>query len=117
MKLITIINKSNNKIIGNKIAHANNFVTRFFGLMGKKALNEEEGLLITPCNSIHMMFMKFPLDIIFLDKQFKIVYVIESLKPWRVSPVIFKAQSVIELPEGTISRSESKVDDTLEIEQ
>jgi uncharacterized membrane protein (UPF0127 family) len=115
MKLVTITNKRNNKLIGNKIGSADNFVSRFFGLMRKKNLNEQEGLLINPCNSIHMMFMKFPLDIIFLDKQSKIVHLIEGLKPWRVSPVILKSQSVIELPEGTISKSESRLDDVLEI--
>jgi uncharacterized membrane protein (UPF0127 family) len=115
MNKLTIKNKTSGKIIGSKIGRADNFFTRFFGLMGRKKLESQEGLFLTPCNSIHMLFMKFPIDVIFIDKDNKIVYTIENLKPWRVSPVIFKSQSVIELPVGTVAASESKITDILEI--
>jgi uncharacterized membrane protein (UPF0127 family) len=116
VKTLNIKNKTSNKVIGKQISVADNMVTRFFGLMGKKKLESQEGLFLTPCNSIHMMFMKFPIDVIFLDKNNKIVYTVENLKPWRVSPVIFKAQSALELPVGTITATESKIEDVLEIQ-
>ncbi|MFN4149589.1 MAG: DUF192 domain-containing protein [Candidatus Sericytochromatia bacterium] len=114
MKIITIRNKENNTLISDNIGLANTMLTRFIGLMNKKTLEDNEGILLTPCNSIHMMFMKFPLDIVFLDRKNKVIKIIENLKPWRVSPVIFMAQSVLELPSGTISKTGLKINDTLD---
>lgn len=116
MKYLKITNKSNQKVIGDNIGNANNMYRRFVGLMGKESLNENEGLLLTPCNSIHMMFMKISLDVIFLDKKNKVLFLLEDFKPWKVSKVIFKAQSVLELPVGTIAKNQIKIDDILEIE-
>jgi len=115
MKIISIKNKTSNKEIGSKIIHADNMVLRFFGLMGKKKLDNGEGLLLTPCNSIHMMFMRFAIDVIFIDKDNKIIHTIENLKPWRMTKVCFKSQSTLELPLGTIADSGSKPEDILEI--
>lgn len=94
---------------------ANSFWKRFMGLMGKDNLPQGNGLVIVPCNSIHMFFMKFPLDIVFIDKNNIVVYVIENIKPWRASKIIRKAHSVIELPVGTIKSSQTYVGDQLEI--
>lgn len=116
MKSITITNTDNNKVVGNQIYLANTMLSRFIGLMSKKELKEEEGLLLTPCNSVHMMFMKFPLDIVFLNRKNQVIFMIENLKPWRISPVILRAQSVLELPIGTIAKAELKRDHTLKID-
>lgn len=117
MKFITIINTRNNKELGNKIGLADNPWYRFTGLMGKKAITADEGLLLTPCNSIHMFFMKFSIDVVFIDRNKKIIRIVENLKPWRLSPVVFMTQSVLELPAGTISKTESQVGDILEIKK
>jgi uncharacterized membrane protein (UPF0127 family) len=55
------------------------------------------------CNSIHTAFMKFPIDVLFVDKDLKVVSVYENLKPWRITRLHFRASSVIELPAGTIA--------------
>ncbi|MBC7475181.1 MAG: DUF192 domain-containing protein [Candidatus Sericytochromatia bacterium] len=117
MKYLKITNKTNQKILGHNIGNANNTLSRLVGLIGKKKLNDGEGLLLTPCNSIHMMFMKISLDVIFLDRKNKVIHLIKNIQPWKVSKIIFKAQSVLELPVGTISRAELKIDDFLEIEK
>jgi len=114
MKL-KIINTRNNKIIGTNIILGNNIFLRFIGLIGKKELKDGEGLLLIPCNSIHMMFMKIPLDIIFLDKEDKIIHIIENIKPWRISPIIFKAKSVLELPINSVKNFDLQINDKLDI--
>lgn len=114
MKIITIRNKETNALIADNIGLANTMITRFVGLMNKKKLEDNEGILLTPCSSIHMMFMKFPLDIVFLDKKNKVIKIIENIKPWKISPVVFMAQSVLELPSGTVSKIGLKINDILD---
>lgn len=85
-----------------KIKHANSFWTRFKGLLLYKKPFIEEGLLITPCNSIHMFFMRFPIDVAFLDQSNNVVKLVSNIKPWRVVPPVRGAHSALELPSGTI---------------
>lgn len=94
----------NNQMIGNNIDIADNFFTRLNGLMFKKELKENDGLIINPCNSIHMFFMNFPLDIVFVNNNNEIVEILEDIKPWRISKIYFNADFVIELPTGTIKK-------------
>jgi len=113
--ILTIKNTKNNFILGNKIYLANNSITRLSGLMGKESFGEIDGMLIKPCNSIHTFFMKFPIDVIFISKDNKIIRVVENLKEWKISPIVFKAHSTLELPIKTIEKTNSEVGDILEI--
>lgn len=81
---------------------ANTFSTRLIGLMFRKTPLNKEGLWITPCNSIHMFFMNFPIDAVFLDKKERIVKLVPDLKPWKFVKPVAQAHSVVELPAGTI---------------
>ena len=92
------------KIVIKDCKIADSFWKRFVGLMGKKGLGIEEGLYLDKCSSVHMFFMRFPLDIIFLDKNSSVVKVYEGLKPWRVTKIVNKAKSVVELPKNTIQQ-------------
>ena len=76
--------------------------SRFMGLMGRPSLAQGAGLWIEPCNSIHMFFMRFAIDVLFLDRQRRVKKVMLNLKPWRISPIVFGARSVVELPAGTL---------------
>lgn len=82
---------------------ANTFAKRFLGLMFKHSLHNR-GIMLSPCNSVHMFFMRFPIDIIFVDREGNIVLSIRELKPWRVSPIVKKSYYVIEMPCGSIDR-------------
>lgn len=82
---------------------ADNFFSRFLGLMGKAALPEKHGLLLSPCNSIHMMFMRFPIDAIYINSDFHIIKVTENLKPWIGFSMCPRAWGVIEFPAGTVA--------------
>jgi uncharacterized protein len=81
---------------------ADTFSTRLKGLMFRKNPLNKQGLWIVPCNSIHMCFMHFPIDAVFLDHQNKILKLVKSLKPWQIVPSVKQAHSVLELPSGSI---------------
>ncbi len=92
---------------------ADNFFSRFIGLMGKKSLSEGMGLMIMPCNSIHCFFMRFPIDAMFLDENNRVLRMYSELKPWRVTGIVRNARKVIELPAGTLVRSDVRVGDVI----
>jgi uncharacterized protein len=77
--------------------------TRFRGIMGWKSLRRGEGLLLRPTNSIHTMFVRFPIDAVFLDKEMKVVSIAHEVKPWRFAGAR-KAKSVLELSAGECRR-------------
>ncbi|WML59142.1 DUF192 domain-containing protein [Neobacillus sp. PS2-9] len=83
---------------------ADSFFKRLKGLMFRKEVLMDEGLWIIPCNSIHMCFMNFEIDAIFLSKEGQIVKMIEKLKPWQIVKPINHAYSVVELPAGDVSK-------------
>ena len=76
--------------------------SRFVGLMGRGSLPAGHGLWIEPCNSIHMFFMRFAIDVLFLDREGRVKRVLLRLKPWRVSPIVFGARTTVELAAGTL---------------
>jgi uncharacterized membrane protein (UPF0127 family) len=100
------MNLSNDPItnIPFSIKKADTFSTRLKGLMFRKQPLYKEGLWIIPCNSIHMCFMFFPIDAVFLDKQMRVVHLVHNLQPWRLVTPVSGAYSVIELPAGMIRK-------------
>ena len=104
MKIVSVVNETTQTTVANHVGLANNHLLRLKGLMFKKELPEGHGLWITPCNSVHMFWMRFAIDAVFIAKDGTIVHLQENLKPWHLSPVIFKAHSVLEVPSGTIAR-------------
>src|SRR5215208_7766279 len=72
---------------------------RMKGLLGRKSLDAGEGLLIRPTSSLHMFFMRFPIDAVFLDRELEVRKVVPDLKPWRVA-FARGAKSVVELSAG-----------------
>ncbi len=108
-------NITKNNIVASKIIIADKFLTRMRGLMGRRELEENEGLLLAPCNAVHMMFMRFPIDVIFLDKDFVVVKIMDKLKPWRVSPVVRDAYQVIELKAGNAIEKGINIGDKLSV--
>src|SRR5438876_6259023 len=83
---------------------ADNPWTRMRGLLGRKDLAPGRGLLIDPCSSVHMFFMRFPIDVVYLNKEDEVVRIATDLKPWRLSFGGKGAKRTIELPSGTLNR-------------
>ena len=92
-----------------KIERANTFYKRFMGLMGRSDLDSGNALLIAPCNSIHMMFMRFAIDAVFIDKAFRIQKIVRNLKPWLGFASCLGAWAVVELKAGEATRLKLEV--------
>src|SRR4051812_24948280 len=88
---------------------------RMKGLLGRRALDEREGLLIRPTSSIHMFFMRFPIDAVFLDRELAVRKVVPELKPWRIA-FARGAKSVVELAAGEAGRRGIATGDRLSVE-
>ena len=95
-----VFNRTKNAAVASKALKADTFVTRLFGLIPRKVLEPEEGLWLDPCGMIHTCFMRFPIDAVFLDAELKVVKVCAALRPWRFSPWVYEAKSVLELAPG-----------------
>jgi uncharacterized membrane protein (UPF0127 family) len=103
-----------NSAIATKVETADAPGTRTKGLLGREFMAEDDGLWIVPCPMIHTFFMKFSIDVLFLDADLKVRRVIENLRPWRVSPWVWAARSVLELKGGVLKGS-VRVGDRLEM--
>ena len=97
-----LLDPRSGRVLAERLERASTYWARFVGLMGRRALPAGEGLWIEPCSSIHMFFMRFPIDAVFLDRERRVKRVLLGLRPWRVSPIVLGARSVVELPAGTL---------------
>ena len=103
--MITVKIKNTGELVATNVKLAANPYTRVMGLMFKANMNGMGGLIIDPCNSIHTMFMRFPIDVLFVSHDNKVIKVKRSLAPWRMTWLYFKARKTIELPSGTLPLS------------
>ena len=105
----------NNRVILENIIIARDFFTRFRGLMLKKNLSGSEGMLLTPCNGIHTLFMRFPIDVVFLDSEYTVIKIIPDMKPNRFSPFVKGASHVLEIAANSSETHDIKEGDRLSI--
>lgn len=92
---------------------AKTFKERFWGLMFRKRMGSNEGLMLLGCNAIHTCFMRFAIDVIFMDINHRVIAIKEKIRPWHQSGFIRKAYIVLELPEGTVVRKNISIGDIL----
>lgn len=107
-------NRTRNVSLSERTRVADTLPTRLVGLLSSPGLAEGEGLWITPCNSIHTWFMRFTIDALFLDREDRVLRAVPRMKPWRLTRVVAGSRGVLELPEGTIERTGTRVGDVLE---
>ena len=91
------------RVLASRLLVPRSFVGRGLGLMFRRALEPDTGMWIRPCRGIHMFFMRFAVDAIFLDRRQRVVRVCPALRPWRAVPFVAGANSVVELPAGTLA--------------
>ncbi len=108
------LKNSQGHLIAENIKLADSFFSRLIGLMFKEPLSEFDSLLIKKCNSIHTFFMKYPIDVIFMNKNFKVIRIYRNIKPWRMTRIVFGATQVIEFEAGKLL-SEIAVGEELEL--
>ncbi len=110
--IYTVANETRNTTIGRDVLLANSSEERRTGLLKQDSLAQGTGLWINPCEGIHTFFMRFAIDVIFLDKQNRVRKIRPALRPWRLSACI-TAKSVLELPAGTAQQTGTEVGDQL----
>jgi len=86
-----------------------------FGLLGKRGLNAGRGLWIKPSSGVHTMGMRFPIDVIGLDKRLRVLRVWREMPPYRLTSLNFRLHSVLELPAGRAAECRTEVGDQLSI--
>jgi hypothetical protein len=108
------INRRTNGIICSDLHVAKNILSRMKGLLGRSSLPTGEGLWIIPCKGIHTFCMKFPIDVIFLDRDNTVVALLHDFPPNRISRIYAKVASVIELTAGTVSQASIETGDMMD---
>ena len=97
-----IKNETRDSVLADRGFEARGFWPRLVGLLRRSSLEPGEALLLDPCTSVHTAFMRFAIDVVYIDRDGKVVKVSPNLKPFRASGVLRGGRSVIELPTGVI---------------
>jgi uncharacterized protein len=113
---VVVVNVTRNTQIANRAEIAGSGMKRSKGLLGRKGLAPGEGMWIIPCEAVHTFFMQFPIDLIYLDRNHRVKKTREAVPAWRLSACL-SAHSILELPAGTIRKTQTERGDVLEIVQ
>jgi hypothetical protein len=106
-----IVNLTRSTIIAEEVEIADTILSRMKGLLFRKSLAKSHALIIKPTSSIHTFFMRFPIDIVFLDKQNKILKLKVNVPPFRIILCPPRAKSAVELPSGTLHSTHTQIGD------
>ena len=113
--MTAVVNTTRGTVLASDAKIAGNPWTRFWGLMGRAQLPEGSALVISGTQSVHTHFMRFPIDLVFYDRDGVVVEVVHALRPWRFSPIRLRAKGVVELPAGAAGASQTQPGDVLRI--
>jgi uncharacterized membrane protein (UPF0127 family) len=112
---LAVVRKEDGTVVCERCVVADSIWLRTKGLLGRASLPEEEGILLRPGSSIHMFFMRFPIDAVFLDRELRVLRVAAGLRPWRLASK-WGAKAVLELPAGRCARTGVAVGDRLALD-
>ena len=115
MRRLRVHNPSRETLLADRALIADTSTTRKTGLLKHERLEPGEGLWIKPCEGFHTVGMKFPIDVLFLDKKRKVVKIRAAMPRWRMAACLW-AHSVLELPSGTAAATRTSRGDQLEFE-
>jgi uncharacterized membrane protein (UPF0127 family) len=110
-------NRTRQRYLASDLSIAQTHWTRLRGLLGVSPddFRNGRGLWIRPCRGVHTLAMRFPIDVVYLNRAGTVVHLEHNLLPWRFSPVRMQAASVLELPSHTVASTETAVGDSIEI--
>ena len=109
----SLIHKKTDHVLAKSVTKASHLLEKIRGLIGKDNLSEQEAFWIPSCPSIHTFFMKFPIDVIFVDKNMKVTSCFKGVKPYRIVMGSWKSNSVFEMQAGKLNQLEIKKGDEL----
>ncbi|MBA3533314.1 MAG: DUF192 domain-containing protein [Ardenticatenales bacterium] len=111
-----IYNRTRQTTLATAARRAQSYKTRLLGLMFQNHLPEGEALLLEPESSIHTFFMRFPIDVLYLDKSYSVLRADPAMPPNRIGPLVTRGcHAVLELPPGTIAATQTEVGDQLSL--
>ncbi len=110
-----VVNETRGKVVAEDVHLADGIWSRFWGLMGRKALDEGAALLLRPSSSIHTAFMRFAIDVVFLDRSLQVVKVVPEMKPFRATVAFGAAHSALELNAGAAAGAQVEPGDQLRL--
>jgi uncharacterized membrane protein (UPF0127 family) len=110
---LQVLNLTRGTILATRLEAARTSATRRKGLLGRDGLLSGEGLWIAPCESVHTFFMRFAIDLVYLDRKRQVKKVRSEVGPWKLS-ACWSAHSILELPAGTIVATGTERGDSLE---
>jgi uncharacterized protein len=110
-------NQTRQRYLATELALAETHWTRLRGLLGVSEgdFGNGRGLWIRPCRGVHTLAMRFPIDVIYLDRDGSVVHLEATLQPWRFAPIRLQAASVLELPNHSIAQTGTALGDRIEI--
>jgi uncharacterized protein len=111
---MVLVNATKNTVVSERCSFANSVLKRMVGLLNRKALAAGEGLLIDRCYGIHTVGMRFPIDVVFLDRDLRVLRAVGALRPWRACAVR-KAIYVLELSAGSVEHTRTQAGDQIQI--
>lgn len=117
MKLVTVTIPEKAVTVGSRIGLADTSLSRLFGLLGKRGLDPGSGILIRPSSSVHTFGMSFPIDVVALDRDLRVLKLWPKLVPWRVTSISLKTWSMLELAPGQIEACRIEPGDQLSIQE
>jgi uncharacterized membrane protein (UPF0127 family) len=116
MLIGVVKNKSKGTTLAEACLIATSTFERMKGLLGTKGLADGYGMLLIPCRGIHTLFMRYAIDVVFIDAQMRVVHIVHSLQPWRIcAPLNTNAAMALELPSGKIAETLTAVGDEIEV--
>ena len=110
-------NSTRQAFLANDLMIADSHWTRLKGLLGtsSETFSGGKGLWIVPCHGVHTFAMRYPIDVVYLDSEGKVVHLEENVKPFRFTPLRMEADTVLELPTHTIWQTQTEIGDMVEI--
>ena len=113
----SVYNQTRETTLATRVVVADTFLSRLIGLLGKTSLAPDTGIWLLPANAIHTFGMRFRFDVVLIDRSYRVVGLRKGIRPLSATWPNFRAHSVLELPQDTLSRSRTEVGDQLRIEK
>lgn len=116
------INQTRGVVLCARLEPAGGVAGKSRGLLGRERLDDDAGMLfeagrLEPFMWMHMFFMRFPIDIVFIDRRDRVIRISHELKPWRVSALVWGARRALELAAGAARRTDTRIGDRVILEQ
>lgn len=112
-----LINQTQNTVLAEDVCVADTLLKRIKGLLGRKEFLSGQGLILKPCNSVHTFFMRFPIDLLFVDNNYRIIKALPEFLPNRISRIFWRSRLVIELPRGILKLTKTQDTDQLQLDK